>query len=131
MVTFSKGLGAPVGSAVAGSAAFAKEARRVRKLFGGGMRQVGVLAAAALVALENRERLHEDHANARRLASGLSDEGLRIDLESVETNIVVIDTEDAASLTRRLKEQGVLASAYQRDRPSSTTRRHGWDVETR
>lgn len=111
MVTFSKGLGAPVGSAVAGSAAFVKEARRVRKLFGGGMRQIGILAAAALVALENRERLPEDHANARRLAAGLAEAGSRVDPERVETNIVLFELEDAARFVARLKDRGILASA--------------------
>src|SRR6266545_4070472 len=71
MTCFSKGLRAPVGSAVAGSKAFVAEARRVRKLFGGGMRQVGVIAAAALVALEDeRSRLSEDHVRAKKLAEG-------------------------------------------------------------
>jgi threonine aldolase len=110
-VTFSKGLGAPIGSAVAGSAAFAKEARRVRKLFGGGMRQVGVLAAPALLALENRARLAEDHARAKRLANAISDlPGIRIDAAAVETNIVIFDVGDAPPFVARLKEQGLLAA---------------------
>lgn len=110
-VTFSKGLGAPIGSAVLGSVAFAKEARRVRKLFGGGMRQVGVLAAAAILALENRARLAEDHARAKRLASALAElSGIRIDAAAVETNIVIFDVDDAPSFVARLKERGVLAS---------------------
>ena len=67
-VCFSKGLGAPVGSAVAGSRDVIAEARRARKLFGGGMRQAGVIAAAALVSLENIGRLRDDHARARKLA---------------------------------------------------------------
>lgn len=110
-VTFSKGLGAPVGSAVLGSAAFAKEARRVRKLFGGGMRQVGVLAAAAILSLENRSRLAEDHARAKRLASAVADlPGIRFDPASVETNIVIFEVPDAPSFVARLKERGVLAA---------------------
>ena len=69
-VCFSKGLGAPVGSAVCGAAEFVKEARFIRKMFGGQMRQAGIIAAGALYALEHhRERLHEDHANARLLAA--------------------------------------------------------------
>src|ERR1019366_2518128 len=90
MACFSKGLRAPVGSAVAGSKAFIAEARRVRKLFGGGMRQAGVIAAAALVALEDeRARLIEDHARARRLAGELAGiAGLSVVPESVETNMV-------------------------------------------
>jgi threonine aldolase len=110
-VTFSKGLGAPVGSAVLGSVAFAKEARRVRKLFGGGMRQVGVLAAAAILSLENRSRLAEDHARAKRLASAIAGlPGVRFDPVSVETNIVIFEVPDAPSFVARLKERGVLAA---------------------
>jgi threonine aldolase len=110
-VTFSKGLGAPIGSAVLGSEAFAKEARRVRKLFGGGMRQVGVLAAPAILALENRGRLAEDHARAKRLANALAElPGVRIDAAAVETNIVIFDVADAPSFIARLKERGVLAA---------------------
>ena len=110
-VTFSKGLGAPVGSALAGAQAFIREARRVRKLFGGGMRQVGVLAAAALVALENRSRLAEDHENARRLARGLAEAGARVEPEKVETNIVIFEVGNASAFLVRLKERGVLASS--------------------
>ena len=110
-VTFSKGLGAPVGSAVLGSAVFAKEARRVRKLFGGGMRQVGVLAAAAILSLENRSRLADDHARAKRLASAVARlPGIRIDPASVETNIVIFDVPDAPTFVARLKERAVLAA---------------------
>jgi threonine aldolase len=92
-VTFclSKGLGAPVGSLVCGSREFVARARRIRKMLGGGMRQVGVLAAAGLVALETMvERLAEDHDNCRRLAEGVA--GLprvRVDLDTVQTNILV------------------------------------------
>jgi threonine aldolase len=93
-VTFclSKGLGAPLGSVVCGSADFVNRARRVRKMVGGGMRQAGVVAAAGVVALERMvDRLAEDHANARRLAEGLAAlPGLEIDLATVQTNIVII-----------------------------------------
>ncbi|HZI66798.1 MAG TPA: GntG family PLP-dependent aldolase [Thermoanaerobaculia bacterium] len=110
-VTFSKGLGAPVGSAVLGSAAFAKEARRVRKLFGGGMRQVGVLAAAAILSLENRSRIADDHDRAKRLASALTGlPGVRVDPSAVETNIVIFDVPDASAFVARLKESEVLAA---------------------
>jgi threonine aldolase len=110
-VTFSKGLGAPVGSAVVGSKSFAKEARRVRKLFGGGMRQVGVLAAAAIRSLENRSRLAEDHERARRLARSIAElPGVKLDPASVETNIVIFEVADASSFVARLKEKGVLAA---------------------
>jgi threonine aldolase len=90
-VCFSKGLGAPVGSALAGSAAFINRARRFMKQFGGGMRQAGIIAAGALYALENhRDRLAEDHDNAKILAEGLSDiPGIEIDVSTVETNIVI------------------------------------------
>ena len=96
-VTFcvSKGLGAPVGSVVCGSRAFITRARRVRKMVGGGMRQAGVIAAAGIVALETMvDRLAEDHANARRLAEGIAKlPGLRVDLASVQTNIVIFGVE--------------------------------------
>jgi len=92
-VTFclSKGLGAPLGSVVCGSAEFVNRARRVRKMVGGGMRQAGVVAAAGVVALERMvDRLAEDHANARTLAEGLARlPGLDIDLPTVQTNIEI------------------------------------------
>jgi threonine aldolase len=92
-ITFclSKGLGAPVGSLVCGTGDFIRDARRVRKMVGGGMRQAGVLAAAGIIALESMvDRLAEDHANARRLAEGLGRiPGLSVDLAKVQTNIVI------------------------------------------
>src|SRR5215218_5328507 len=93
MFCLSKGLGAPVGSLLLGDRAFVDEARRWRKLLGGGMRQAGVLAAAGLVALEETPpRLAEDHANARRLAEGVAElPGVKIDPERVRTNIVIFD----------------------------------------
>jgi threonine aldolase len=110
-VCLSKGLGAPVGSVLAGSAAHIEKAHRFRKLFGGGMRQVGVLAAAGLYALEhNRPRLAEDHAKAKRLAVGLADiPAFAIDPASVETNIVLFDTvnDTALPVLERLREAGV------------------------
>jgi threonine aldolase len=92
-VCFSKGLGAPVGSALAGSTELIGKARKVRKMLGGGMRQAGILAAAALFALDNNiERLKEDHAKARYFAEQLSSvPGFTIDMGSVQTNIVIID----------------------------------------
>ncbi|MCE5276505.1 MAG: GntG family PLP-dependent aldolase [Planctomycetaceae bacterium] len=114
-VCFSKGLGAPVGSALAGTKDFIAQARRVRKLFGGGMRQVGIIAAGALYALEhNRRRLAEDHANARKLAGGLAAlPGVKLDPQSVQTNIVFFDitTMPAADLAARLDEAGVRIMA--------------------
>jgi len=98
-VTFcvSKGLAAPVGSVICGSAVFIARARRVRKMLGGGMRQAGVIAAAGIVSLERMvNRLAEDHANARTLAEGIARlPGLRVDLASVQTNIVIFAVERA------------------------------------
>jgi threonine aldolase len=90
---FSKGLGAPVGSVIAGSQALTDRAHRFRKMLGGGMRQAGILAAAALWALDhNVERLAEDHANARLIAERLAERpGFSVNLERVETNIVLVD----------------------------------------
>ncbi len=113
-VCFSKGLGAPVGSALVGSRAHIVEARRFRKMLGGGMRQVGVLCAAALIALDQRERLHEDHALAQHLAKGLArDAGWSIDLSRVETNIVNITVADggAPALSAKLRQAGLLVNA--------------------
>jgi threonine aldolase len=111
---FSKGLGAPVGSVIAGPRDAIERALRFRKMLGGGMRQVGVLCAAALHALEHhRARLADDHANARRLAQGLSRiDGIRLDPARVETNIVIFDVDaagaiSAAELARRLADRGV------------------------
>jgi threonine aldolase len=115
MFCLSKGLCAPVGSMLVGSAELMEQARIYRKALGGGMRQAGVLAAAGLIALEQMPaRLAEDHANARLLAETLSNiEAVSIDLESVETNIVIFQiTGDltAAQLVMGLKERGILAS---------------------
>jgi threonine aldolase len=118
MFCFSKGLGAPIGSMLLGTRAFIEEARRWRKLLGGGMRQVGVLAAAALVALEETPpRLHEDHAHAQRLARGLAEmRGVGIDPERVATNIVIFDVSETGitsdEICARLQERGVLASGF-------------------
>ncbi|MET0648780.1 MAG: GntG family PLP-dependent aldolase [Pyrinomonadaceae bacterium] len=119
MFCLSKGLGAPVGSMLLGTRAFIEEARRWRKLLGGGMRQAGVLAAAGLVALEETPpRLAEDHANARRLAEGVAElPGVRIDPERAQTNIVLFDV-TGTGLTpdeicaRARASHGVLCSAF-------------------
>jgi threonine aldolase len=116
MFCLSKGLGAPVGSMLTGSAELMESARLVRKALGGGMRQAGVLAAAGLIALEDGpKRLSEDHANARYLAEALAKmPGIGIDLEAVETNIVIFTLaggKKAADLAARLKARGVLMSA--------------------
>lgn len=110
-VCLSKGLGAPVGSLIAGSKEHMSIAHRYRKLLGGGMRQVGILAAAGLYALEHhRPRLSEDHAKARKLAEGLADlPAFTIDLDTVETNIVMFDvvTGQAAPVLETLLEAGI------------------------
>ncbi len=116
MFCLSKGLGAPVGSMLVGSEEHIRRARVFRKALGGGMRQAGVLAAAGLLALEEGPgRLHEDHAHARLLAEAVAEEdGVEIDLQAVETNIVIFrlkDSGDAAAFCGALKERGVLASA--------------------
>jgi len=111
-VCFSKGLGAPVGSVLVGSRTLIREARRLRKRLGGGMRQAGVLAAAALHALtHHRPRLAEDHRHARLLAEGLAAvPGVRVDLARVETNMVYADfAVSAAEVVSGLKAAGVLA----------------------
>jgi threonine aldolase len=114
-VCFSKGLGAPVGSAVAGSTELIARCRRFRKMFGGAMRQVGIIAAGALHALENhRARLAEDHANARRLAEGLAAlPGVDLQPTDVETNIVLfrVTRLKAAGLAAQLDGQGVRVLA--------------------
>jgi threonine aldolase len=110
----SKGLGAPVGSLLAGDRAFVAAARRVRKAFGGGMRQAGVLAAAGMIALrEGPALLADDHRRARALAQGLAAlPGLVVDPGAVETNIVMVDLprHDPAALLGALRSAGVLAS---------------------
>jgi len=116
MFCLSKGLGAPVGSLILGTREFIKEATNWRKRLGGGMRQVGVLAAAGLIALEESPKiLPEDHANARRLAEGLAElRGVKIDPEKVQTNIVIFDIAETglmtAEFTAALKAGGVLAN---------------------
>lgn len=110
----SKGLGAPVGSLVAGSRQFISNVHRWRKMLGGGMRQAGVLAAAGLIALtEGSQRLHEDHANARLMAEQLATmPQIELDLASVQTNIIVFNLRDtsfsAEDFITAAKEQGVL-----------------------
>lgn len=107
----SKGLGAPVGSLVCGSAATVDRLHRVRKMLGGGMRQAGILAAAGIYALEhNVARLADDHANAARLARGLASLGLTVD-PFPETNIVLFEAGERADLAVRLRERGVLVNA--------------------
>ncbi|TJZ79177.1 low-specificity L-threonine aldolase [Chitiniphilus eburneus] len=120
MCCLSKGLAAPVGSLLAGSAAFIDMARRRRKLLGGGLRQAGVLAAPGLIALERMtQRLHEDHAHARLLAEQLAAlPGLDVDLDSVQINMVWFRFTrpiDNASLMARLNAAGILANPPEDD----------------
>jgi threonine aldolase len=116
-VCFSKGLGAPVGSALAGPRDLIKQARRVRKLYGGAMRQAGFLAAACLYALDHHiDRLAEDHANARLIAAAVSDNpGLTLAPAAVETNLVWFEVDPDLGTARqaaaRLRERGVLVAA--------------------
>lgn len=118
-VCFSKGLGAPVGSALCGSREFIARAHRIRKMAGGGMRQAGLLAAAASYALDHHvDRLADDHALARRLADGLA--GLpELQVEAPQTNLLFVDLTGAArsrsgELLAHLKAQGVLATGLYR-----------------
>ncbi len=115
MFSLSKGLGAPVGSMLAGSEAFIERARRNRKLLGGGMRQAGIIAAPGLAALENRHRLEEDHENARRLAAGL--DGLEgLSAAEPETNIALVDCagsdHTAEEFLAACESEGVLGVAF-------------------
>jgi threonine aldolase len=124
-VCFSKGLGAPVGSILAGPVELIREAIRHRKVLGGGWRQAGILAAAALYALDHHvDRLAEDHRNARRLADGIRHiDGLRLDGETIDTNLVIFQVQPrsgvssaersgAAEVVRVLRDQGLLMSAF-------------------
>jgi threonine aldolase len=117
-VCLSKGLSAPVGSILAGSKSFIKEARKWRKRLGGGLRQAGVLAAPGIIALEKMvDRLAEDHANARQLAEGLSAiPGLQVDVDGVETNIILCNIKETGlsneQFLARLKEDGILAVPF-------------------
>ena len=112
-ICLSKGLGAPLGALIAGSQELMAQARWNKHLFGGAMRQAGIVAAGGLYALRhNVERLADDHARARRLAEGLAERGVPVRLDSVETNFVQIDVgEDRSGALRRLREEGVLLSS--------------------
>ena len=115
-VCFSKGLGTPIGSMLAGPKDFIAKARRVRKLFGGGMRQAGVIAAAAVYALDHQfERLRDDHANAQILAEAVvSTPGLKLEYPKVETNLVWFEVADSLgggkAVVEKLKERGIWVS---------------------
>jgi threonine aldolase len=126
-VCFSKGLGAPVGSALCGPADLIRRARRHRKALGGGMRQAGIIAAGALYALDhNIERLAEDHEKARVLAEAIRETpGLSLDPDLVETNIVIFNIDPAlgtaAEFVKKLREKGVMISAAGRQRIRAVT----------
>jgi threonine aldolase len=111
-IDFSKGLGAPVGACLAGPDAMIAEAWRYKQMFGGSMRQAGIVAAGARYGLQhNVERLAEDHANAKFLAEGLAEiDGVEIDPATVETNIVIFDVLDGAALHDKLRAAGVETS---------------------
>ena len=114
-ICLSKGLGAPAGSLLCGDADFVAEARRGRKMLGGGMRQAGILAAAGLLALEQHvERLADDHANARRLAEGLATiDGLQVDPAAVQTNMVFVTVSgaDPAAFSAAMRERQIVIPA--------------------
>lgn len=126
-VCFSKGLGCPIGSALAGPAPLVKQARRIRKLFGGGMRQAGVIAAAALYALDHHvERLAEDHAAAQILAEAVRGAaGLRLEPDAIDTNIVIFSVDPrlatANEFVAALKQRGVLTLAVSKTRVRAVT----------
>ncbi|NOY88352.1 MAG: aminotransferase class I/II-fold pyridoxal phosphate-dependent enzyme [FCB group bacterium] len=116
-VCLSKGLGAPIGSMILGSAEFIEKCRRIRKLFGGGMRQVGLIAAAGLYAVRNNiQRLSEDHQNARLLAESINKlNSFKIDMSRVETNIVIADiiTDDnSEEIVKKLKDINIWAVPF-------------------
>ena len=133
----SKSLSCPVGSVLVGSKDFISEARRWRKMVGGGMRQAGILAAAGLVALDTMvDRLAEDHQNARRLAAGLANiDGLSVDADSIQTNIVIFDVDEKVAkvpdFMKTLAEAEVLVSYPGEHSVRMVTHRHisGDDVE--
>src|SRR5204863_5124934 len=112
MLCFSKGLGCPLGALIAGSAELMAGGARGQHFFGGAMRQAGIVAAAALYALDHHvDRIADDHTRARRLGEGLAEAGASVDLEQVETNFVQIDVGlDRAGAIGRMKERGVLVS---------------------
>jgi threonine aldolase len=126
-VCFSKGLGAPIGSALCGPRGLIREARRHRKLFGGGMRQAGIIAAGALYALEHHvDRLAEDHEHAQILASAVHDaESLELTPAKVDTNIVIFQLDrrlgSAADFVARLREEGVLMLPVAHDKIRAVT----------
>lgn len=135
MVSLSKGLGAPVGSMILGKREYITRARRTRKMFGGGMRQVGILAAAGIWAIDNQlPTLADDHRRAKHLAASISDlPGVRIIPDPPPTNIIVIDLskrgEDTDKLMAKLKERGVLLVGFGTGRIRAVTHRDVDDAD--
>lgn len=131
MFCVSKGLSAPVGSLLAGEAVFIARARHARQMLGGAMRQAGVIASAGIVALESMvDRLAEDHRRARTLAQQLAEvPGVRVEPAEVQTNILMLEVDDAASVVERLAAQGVLAGAADRTTIRLVTHRHIGDAD--
>jgi threonine aldolase len=129
MFCLSKSLSCPVGSVVVGTQQFIENARKTRKVLGGGMRQAGIIAAAGIVALEKMiDRLEEDHKNARRLAKGIAKiNGIKVDLPAVQTNMVRFDMSDLGAsdeqLILKLKENGVLVSTMAKNSIRMVTHR--------
>ena len=132
---FSKGLGAPVGSIIVGSKEVIEQAHYYRKVYGGGMRQAGIIAAGALYAIEhNFERLSEDHRRAKMLAEALNEfPGMVIDLQSVQTNIIIIDTsltgKSAAFIAEQLEQNGVRVIPFSPTRIRLVTHLHITDED--
>ncbi|OLS18947.1 MAG: L-allo-threonine aldolase [Candidatus Heimdallarchaeota archaeon LC_2] len=126
-ICLSKGLSAPIGSIVAGDNSFIEKARKKRKLLGGGMRQVGIIAAPGLIALRDmRERLVIDHINARQLSEGLTDLGINV--WPTQTNIIICDIsnilESSKEATEKLRTRNIFVSAYGQNLVRLTTHRH-------
>lgn len=126
-VALSKGLGCPIGSMIAGSKADMERAVRVRRMFGGAMRQAGIIAAAGIYALDhNIGRLSEDHANARLIAEAICDApGVRLDLKTVQSNIIIVNlaesAPDADEIALRARKSGVLLSVFGRKKLRAVT----------
>jgi len=124
MFCLSKGLSAPAGSILAGSKEFIQRARKNRKMLGGGMRQVGILAAAGIIALEKMiERLEEDHKNARLLSEGLTEiKGIKVDLKTVQTNMVYLDLQESGMDTYQFLKKLTKYNILGQPRPPTKVR---------
>lgn len=129
MFCLSKSLSCPIGSLVVGTHEFVQKARKMRKILGGGMRQAGIVAAPGIIALEKMvDRLKEDHRNAKRLAKGIANiDGIKVDLNRVQTNIIVFDISDLtandALFLSKLKEQDILALNIAKNKVRMVTHR--------